>query len=270
MLKRKKLVQVMQGKTATLEEYNREYERERYVRYPCIEDLEVELGFHVDQVDLLRAARVLACPVKRTPAHWAHGRVVYAVAREFASRRPWEEILTFLDIGTAKGFSAVMLAWALRDAQHRGEVISIDAVDPMDLVPRNSVKEIDGPLTVPDFVMPFLGPDISLCLDFGANVTRGPWEGVTLEFHGMKSEDFLRITPSDKRFHLAFVDGRHDYAHAKNESEMLAENQRPGDVLIFDDLQFEGVKAAFDRLQGYTKQVLKPLPGRHYAIARKR
>jgi predicted O-methyltransferase YrrM len=237
------------SKTATREQYELAYDLECRAQYPEIDGLEAELGFAVDRNRLNDAARDLACPVKRNPPHWAHGRVLYAVARDYLKDQP--PGVMFLDIGTAKGFSAVVMAWALEDAGHKwqGRIVSLDVTSPVNRVARNSVAEIDGLKTVPEFVAPYMPED------------------TLVDFLGMSSLDYLQM--SSQRIHFAFVDGKHDYEHVNQEAAIITTAQMPGDIIVFDDLQVPGVAKVVKRLQGYDVNILRPLPHRSYAVARK-
>lgn len=254
MLKRRKLVQDFRGKTATREEYDAAFERERAVSYPVIDAFEQRLGYCVGVARLEEAARVLCCPVKRNPPCWQHGRVLYALARDYL-RGAGEQDFSFLDIGTAKGFSATVLAWAFQERKPcgfgRSRIVSLDITDPDARVARNTVAEIDSLKTVPELVAPFM--------PVGANVT----------FLGTSSLDYLDGLPPEARIHFAFVDGKHDWAHVSKEQQEIAERQKPGDVIVFDDLQFLGVAKAVSRLRGYAVRPIKALPDRVYAVARK-
>src|SRR3989304_7206134 len=77
-----------------------------------------EAAFALERTRLEAAARVLACPIKAGPPNWQHGRVLYALTRRY--RLTAEGPLYCLDIGTAKGFSALCLLWAVGGMRGRG------------------------------------------------------------------------------------------------------------------------------------------------------
>lgn len=206
------------------------------------------MGFAVDRERLEAAARVLACPVKRNQPNWQHGRVIYAAARRYLSRRGMETSL-FLDVGTAKGFSAVVMAWAIADSGASGYVESFDVVEPTARQRRNSVADLDEPLkTVWELTRPFvlLSPYFGRCVGPAANESRGD------------------------RIHFAFVDGKHTYDAVRRDHDEICVRQHPGDVIIFDDIQIEGVEAAVRDLHFYDIEYLAAKPDRRYAIATKR
>src|SRR3990172_8581667 len=90
---------------------------ERTRRYPLVDDFEARQGFALDRARLEAAARVLACPIKARPPNWQHGRVLYALTRRY--RLTAEGPLYCLDIGTAKGFSALCLLLSVEGTASR-------------------------------------------------------------------------------------------------------------------------------------------------------
>jgi len=217
--------------------------------YSEVTALEQNAGYAVPRVRLEAAARVLACPVKVNPPSWQHGRVIYALARGLLEDE--DHGGCFLDIGTAKGFSAVVMAWALADAGARHDVLSVDAVDPLSHVERNSVAEVDGELlTVPEFIAPFMPPDAHI------------------HFYGGGSLPLLdRLIGTGERVRFAFVDGKHTAAAVSAEILCLLRLQSRGDIALFDDVQIPGVSEAVKKIHGYTVTRLNAGPNRSYAIA---
>jgi len=234
----------------TAADYARIFEEERMVSYPVIDAFEQVCGYAIDRATLEAAARVLACPVKKHPPNWQHGRVLYAVARQYLEcvAACWVNIL---DIGTAKGFSALCLHWALIDSGIQGEVISVDVIAPHSPERRNTVAEIEGPVTLAEI--------------------HAPWpETQDITFLQSTGIDFLRSTDWD-RIHVAFVDGKHDGAVVTTEARMMAARQVSGDLVVFDDAHLPGLSAAIDALAPiYALERLTPKPGRAYVIARRR
>lgn len=206
------------------EDYARVFAVEQAQVYPSIDAIEARTGYALDRARLEGAARVLACPVKAHPPNWQHGRVIYALTRAYlATRRP-DDLACLLDIGTAKGFSALCLLWAAQDAGVTATVTSLDVLDPEARVPRNTVAECDGLRTLAELL--------------------APWpESDRIAFLHMPGIDWLVKHAAD-RVHVAFVDGRHKYDIVRREGLLLSRRQRPGDLAIFDDLQIEGVDLA--------------------------
>lgn len=235
----------------TAADYRAAFERERVNAYPMVDALEATAGYAIDRERLERAAAVLACPVKTSPPNWQHGRVLYALTRQYLSDS-CELCWNLLDIGTAKGFSALCLQWALND--HAGEgtegVTSVDVIDPLSRVARKTIAEIDGLLTLHE--------------------TLEPWpEAEAIRFVGTSGVDWVSAYPY--RIHVAFVDGSHKGPTVLQEGRLLAKRQEPGDLAIFDDVNRPELLAAVELLQPlYTFQILPVLPTRYYAIGVRR
>lgn len=232
---------------ATREDYARIFETERQVDYPIVSALEARCGFALDRDRLEDAARVLACPFKKSPPNWQHGRVLYAIARQYLVGQSGP--VSCVDIGTAKGFSALCLLWALQDAGVVGRVTTVDVLDPASRVRRNTVAECDGYLSLFQ--------------------TLEPWtEAKQLDIRWGTGADVLK---GFKRVHLAYVDGKHTYDAVSTEIGLLRERQEAGDRVVFDDVQIDGVAKAVKQAQKhYEIEYLDVLPNRRYALAVRR
>lgn len=228
--------------------YAEVFVRECGQEYPVVDAFEQQCGYAVDRAQLEAAAAVLACPVKKNPPNWQHGRVIYAAARRYLETA--SEQVSVLDVGTAKGFSALCLRWALRDAGVAGDVTSVDVIDPASAVSRNTVAEVDGPLTLRDIL--------------------APWpEAESIAFE--QSTGVAWLEQHRERVHIAFVDGKHSGVVVRREGVLLAERQRSGDLAIFDDVHIPDVSVAVNSLMGdYRIKYLEVLPHRHYAIGVRR
>jgi predicted O-methyltransferase YrrM len=229
--------------TLTAEDYRLVFAKERQNVYPVVDAFEQKCGYWLDKGKVEMAAKVLACPIKKNPPNWQHGRVLYAAARAYLSH---DAGISVLDIGTAKGFSALCLQWALEDSESIGLVTSVDIIDPTARVVRNTIAEVDGPVTLAE--------------------TLAPWpEASQIRFVQSEGLDWLRNHP--ERIHIAFVDGSHHAETVWKEGLYLADRQEPGDLAIFDDIDRVDITAAVASLKHkYRFEYLEVLPNRHYAI----
>lgn len=231
----------------TVDTYRAAFERESAVVYPVVDALESRVGYALAPERYLQAARVLACPVKLNPPNWQHGRVVYAMYRSYLASAHGP--VTLLDIGTAKGFSALCALWALQDAGISGRVISLDVIDAKGTDRRNTVAECDGPKTLAQILEPWPESDV-------------------IEFKQSTGQKWL--TGHTALVHCAFVDGKHTFEAVSWEAALLAERQQSGDLVIFDDVQIGPVAKAVRELTAYSVAYLDVLPNRRYAIARRK
>jgi len=232
----------------TRADYDRAFAREQQNVYPAVDAYERAMGFALDTGRLWAAARVLACPVKAHPPNWQHGRVLYAATRQYLDGATWP--INCLDIGTAKGFSALCLRWAINDAGRTGEVVSVDVLHPWARVARNTVAEVDGLQTLAEILAPW---PAAMAIRFERS-TGVDW----LERHAW-------------RIHVAFVDGAHTSHVVRREGALLAKCQAQGDLVIFDDVQIAEVSIAVaSLLDQYRIEYLEVLPSRQYALAVRR
>lgn len=204
------------------QDYAEAFLRESSRVYPEMDRLESSVGYAIGKERLEAAAQILACPVKTNPPNWQHGRVLYAYTRQYlANCTP--AYVSLLDIGTAKGFSALVLLWALIDSGMNGEVESVDVIDPLAKVFRNSVLDTESENRLADY--------------------HRAWpEASQIQFHKMTGLKWLQ--QSSERVHVAFVDGKHSGDVVLEEGRLLASRQEPWDLVIFDDMQLPGIADA--------------------------
>lgn len=212
----------------TAEQYAAIFAREREQVYLVIDEFEARIGYAVGRDRLEHAARVLCCPFKAVPPNWQHGRVIYAMTRKRLSELPANETVRLIDVGTAKGFSAVAAQWALDDSGLAGSVTSVDVLPPSARVRRNTQAEVDALKTLDEIVAPY--PEAQRI--------------VFLEMTGIAV-----LTESQDRIHGAFIDGKHSTEAVRSEWRSLAERQQSGDIAIFDDVQMPAVTAGLNGAQ---------------------
>lgn len=231
----------------TTEGYFDAFRLERAETYPAVDAFEAEMGYAIPDWRLADAARVLACPLKVHPPNWQHGRVIYAAYR--AHLAGVTQPVLVLDIGTAKGFSALCAQWALIDSGVLGRVVSVDVIDPHAAVLRNTVAECDGLKTLAEL--------------------HAKWpEASAIQFKKQTGLDWL--TSGTDRVDMAFIDGKHTADVVWKEALSLAVRQRPGDLVIFDDLHLPLLREAVSRVSLYALDVLTISPLRAYGIGRRR
>jgi hypothetical protein len=236
------------------EAYAAAFEAERVIEYPVMDALEERYGYKIDRDLLERMARVLACPLKRNPCNWQHGRLVYALARHRLAQNAFGCI--FLDIGTAKGFSALCMAWAAWDAKNFPRwIVSYDVIDPVSPEPRNSVMDGQVKTGIWDYVRGFLPPDAHGAEDSGIAFAR---VGDANSAHWLQDH-----------IGFAFIDGAHTYEGVKADIELVTARQKPGDIILFDDFNLPPVESAVcgNLPSVYNIDPIDLKLGRAYAIA---
>lgn len=244
----------------TAHDYEAAFARECCFEYPYMEIWEEEVGYAIDRGRLEMMARVCACPIKRNPPNWQHGRAVYALARKRIETLPAPQpsrLHTFLDVGTAKGFSALCLLWAIHDANRPDiSVVTVDVIDPGSTAPRNSIRDLDGPCDLMGYMGPFM-PQL---------------DGMMMAALCSTGVDFLQqMVERREPIPFAFVDGKHSEDQVAIEARLLSQVQERGDMILFDDLQMIPVRRAVGRVEalGYRLELIKPCKERTYGWATK-
>ena len=152
-----------------------------------------------------------------------HGKLLYSLVRERAAcGRP----IVALDIGTARGFSAITMSRALLDANLDGHVYTMDVIDHDNGHDWHAAKHSsDDPLAS--------GPSPRSAIwqgwfpDEAARIT--PITG--------RSTQLLRDWPHC-RIDVAFLDGSHAYDDVKAELDMLDGVMADDGVIVLDDVHF--------------------------------
>lgn len=229
----------------TADDYRTGFNLERRNVYPCVDAFEQASGYALDREKLEAAARVLACPVKKNPPCWQHGRILYAATR--IRLHGIAGPVNLFEIGTAKGFGSLCLLWAMQDANHQGRVTSVDVIDPNGRIVRNTVAELEDIITLHETLMPW--PEASL-----------------IDFKQSTGIDYLNA--HEERIHVAFVDGKHSGAVVSQEGWLLSNRQVAGDVALFDDVHLPDVDKAVKGLaKVYELERFDLLPNRALMLA---
>ena len=170
-----------------------------------------------------------------------HGLLLYKLIMEGARG---DGPLVVLDVGTARGFSALTMARAMLDGELEGRVYSVDVIGHDEPLNWHGTKQ--------DADEPLAGVEIS---------RSGIWERWFAEESGLvttvcgKSTEVLRgwrHGPID----YAFLDGSHEYGDVRGELEALDSLMAAGGVIVVDDFHL-GVTVMRVR-----SRLLNAVPGR--------
>ena len=151
-----------------------------------------------------------------------HGLLLYKLLTSKHSNCPRHPILS-LDVGTARGFSAIAMARAILDADIQGRIYTVDIIDQHE--PRNwhvAKQQSDEPLV-------------------GVQIARSKiWDQwyeeeakVISPITGRSSEVLKSWNHGDIAF--AFIDGDHRYHVVKADLEMLDTLMAEGGQIVLDD-----------------------------------
>lgn len=223
-----------------------------------IREAEARLGFAIDPNWLNQLALHTQVVIKKSSLNWMHGRLLYAVLRNYLADYPDRSTpITILETGTARGFSAVVMARAVIEAGVCASVVTIDS-------------------------LPHDTPQYWNCIDDfeGAKTRRELLSGWPSELEriifiqGWATHQLPRLGFS--RIHFAFLDAQHTKEAVLSEFLYVSSRQEQGDVIVFDDVTegaFDGVVDAVKEVQqrgAYAVERVTSGEGRGYAVARRR
>jgi predicted O-methyltransferase YrrM len=233
------------------------WEAERKNSYPEIDAYEKETRFAVDSDWFHGLALHTQIVIKQSPLCYQHGRVLYSALRSYiVDVNPHN--VTILETGTARGFSATVMAKALADGEAVGKIITFDLLPHDTHLLWNCIDDHEGPKTRRELLSKW-ATLIDPSLIFVESDSR-----IGLD----------RIATG--RIGFAFLDGAHTYRDVMGEFNSVQERQKPGDVIVFDDYSpevFEGLVRAVDEgceRWHYDKKLLRSGGRRAYVVARRR
>lgn len=177
--------------------------------------------------------------IKVTKNSYIHGYLLYSYLSDYLnSFLKLEDFnsdsINILDIGTARGFSALCLAKALDDNNHKGRIFTFDILPNRIPFLWNSHTDLTkGPISRLDLLK--------------------PWEELVnkyLIFFSTATFNSLRVVDIPN-IHFAFIDGSHFFKDVIFEIDYLSKRLNNNSILIFDDYDvnlFPGVVKACDYL----------------------
>jgi len=239
---------------ATRNEYRAIWEQVKCQSYPVIDEYEKKLRFYIDDEWFHELALHTQVVIKESEICYQHGRLLYATLSDYVCQNGFTSI-NILETGTARGFSALCMARALKDQNQEGKILTIDPLPHNVGMYWNCIDDNDGERS-----------RAQLLSNYSNLISSYIW------FLEGKSEDILsRLELS--RIHFAFLDGGHNYEDVKFEVSYVLPRQKKGDIIFFDDYQesyFPGIVKAVKELESegaYSIKTLSVNNQRGYAIA---
>mgnify|MGYP005992490593 CR=1 FL=1 len=222
--------------------------------------LEEEFGYSINRNWLNSLALQTQIVVKKSELNYAHGRVLYAVLRNYLSTLKQDvKTINIIETGTARGFSALCMAKALSDAGYEGSIFTLDVLPHFTKMFWNSIADHSkGKQTRNNL------------LDDWADLS----ERYIIYFQGYTKHILNKI--SIPRINFAFLDGAHTYEDVMFEFNTISKRQKEGDIVVFDDYNeknFPGIVKAVNYIGSEMKYEIKLVhnkkTSRDYAIAKK-
>lgn len=244
---------------ASHDTYQKLWEDEKQKDYPEIDALEKDYGYAIDQKWFHDLALHTQIVIKSSPLCYQHGRILYSVLCDYLKNSGAKTPnLTVYETGTARGFSAVVMARALKDMKAAGKILTFDVLPHEQKIYWNCIDDHDGPKTRKELLSPW------------AELT----EDTILFMEGDSRLNLGKVKLG--RIHFAFLDGAHSYDHVLYEFRTISDRQVKGDIIVFDDYNeddFLGLVKAVDygcEAFGYDKKIISLGRSRGYVIAVKR
>lgn len=236
--------------------YLRLHEEAKQVEYLEMDEFEAAKGWVIDRQWLDHLALHTQVVIKKSSLNWQHGRLLYSTLREYLDGlgASSNEPITILETGTARGFSAVCMARALLDAKRQGVVITLDVLPHNTPMYWNCIDDHDGKKTRQELLSHW--PEELAHIVFIQGWTR----------QQLHRTGLLRV-------HFAFLDAQHTKEDVLAEYAYVSERQKPGDMMVFDDVTpglFDGVVQAVEEIekQGvYRTERFNVSGQRGYAVA---
>ena len=163
-----------------------------------------------------------ACLALRGGDGGEHGQLLYQLIRD---RRRRGRAMVALDVGTARGFSAVTMARAMLDSNIDGRVFTVDVVEHDERIDWHAEKHDPGD--------PLANGPVAR-----STIWRewAPEEAKITPVVG-RSIDVLRDWPHGP-VDFAFLDGSHTYGDVKAELDLLDGIMAADGVIVLDDVHF--------------------------------
>ena len=244
---------------ANKEKYYELWKKAKLKENPEVNQFEKKTGYkiNVNWLDDL-ALKTQIC-IKKNELNYAHGKILYSALREYVSKNyKILNNLLIIETGTARGFSSLCMAKALSDSDIPGSILTFDVLPHKKKIYWNCIVDhIEGPTSREKLLK--------------------PWEDLVnkyIIFHqGYSIIELKKI--GLQRINFAFLDGAHTYKDVLFEFDILKNQQKKGDIIVFDDynkLSFPGIVEAVDEICnkfGYKKKIIKSFDSRNYVVAKK-
>lgn len=222
--------------------------------YPAIDAFVGRYKHNVDTNWLNELALHTQVVIKQSELNFQHGKVLYAVLRDFIDRNPEINQFTVLETGTSRGYSIICLSYAFTMAQRDGKLVTVDVIGHNHEHLWNCIDDHEGPKTRHELLSPWAT------------------ERDRVVFLGGDSR-YLLSSLGMGRIHFSFLDGGHTEEDVLLEYAYVEQRQQVGDMIVFDDVTpgvFDGIVQAVEKIKAkglYAVETLQAEERRAYAIA---
>ena len=191
---------------ATKEYYLNKFEEAKKRHYKNIDDITSIKNFPIDKSWLDKLALHTQVVKKESQINYQHGRLLYSFLRNYI----FENKISFInivEIGTARGFSAICMSKAINDENINGEIITIDIIPNDKMFFWNCIDDHEKPKTRRELL------------------SKWPNELKNINFITGPSKFVLKKITTG-RINFAFIDGMHDLNNVKKEFDFISYRQK--------------------------------------------
>ena len=154
--------------------------------------------------------------IKKSKLDWSHGYFLYRTIEKYCQELK-SNFITVFESGSAKGFSALVMAKAIKDADKIPKIISIDIIDGDKSRYWNAIGDAHGRRTRAEL------------LESYRNLNE------FISFMRIRSSKLNVENFSDLQFDIAFLDGAHTFRDIKKEFNFVERKIKENGIILFDD-----------------------------------
>jgi len=217
-----------------------------------ITKIEKDLGFRINKNWLNKLALKTQIVIKKSDINYQHGRLLYCLIRNQLSNYN-KKIFNVLEVGTARGFSSIVISKAIIDSKKKGNVFTIDIIPHDKKIYWNTIDDLNGPQTRKNLLKPYK-----------------KYQKIITFLTGKSLNIIKKI--SNKQYNFIFLDGNHDFYNVKQEYELVKNLQKRNDILLLDDFtvkKFDGIVKLLKLIRKENKYKIRKItsnPKRGYAV----
>lgn len=211
--------------------------------------------FFIDKKFILDLALTTQITLKKSAINIDHGKILYALLSTYLSENLNQKNITIVEVGTAKGFSAICMAKALNDQNVNGKIFTFDILDHTSKRIWNSYADTSYGISRFELL--------------------SKWQDIINEYiifiSGFSHINLKKIFFN--RVNFAFIDGSH-YGHdVEFEFKEITKYQLKNDIIFFDDYnksKYPDLSKKIDLLldnKNYVRQIIPGSHGRNYVLA---
>lgn len=242
---------------ASKEEYLRIHNKAKKNINIEVTKLVKEFGFPIDKNWLDKLALKTQIVKKKSQIDYQHGRLIYSLIRNQLKTFTNQNYFKILEVGTARGFSSIIMSKAILDSKKKGKIFTIDIIPHNKKIYWNTIDDLEGPQTRKHLLRSYEKYLKSI------------------KFLTGQSLNIIKNIKT-RQFNFIFLDGNHDFYNVIKEYDLVKNLQKKNDILLLDDVtpkKFDGIVKLLNIIKKENKYTIRKItsnPKRGYAILKKK